>query len=91
VGRVLAPRSIRQRSPGEVSSGPIALRVFAGARIQLGGLTVRKDIDIFTGAPEIECPVDGVIGLDVLRSCVLVFGSEKGQLRMQCNGESSKH
>ena len=83
-GRALAPRSAR-RSEGEAGSGPVALRVYKGARIQVGGLSIRKDIDIFTGAPEIDCPVDGVLGIDVLRSCVLVFGSGKGQLRIQCN------
>ena len=84
-GRALAPHAARSRSEGEAGSGPVALRVSKGARIQLGGLSVRKDIDILTGAPEIQCPVDGVLGIDVLRSCVLVFGNGRGRLRIKCN------
>jgi hypothetical protein len=83
-GRALAAHSTSSRSDSEPVSGAVATRVAKGARIQLGALSMHKDIDILTGAPETECPVDGVLGVDVLRSCVLVFGSKKGKLRMQC-------
>ncbi|MEO7110956.1 MAG: retropepsin-like aspartic protease [Polyangiaceae bacterium] len=83
-GRALAAHSASSRTAGEPASGPVAMRIAKGARIQLGALSMHKDVDILVGAPEIECPVDGVLGVDVLRSCVLVFGSGKGQLRMQC-------
>jgi Aspartyl protease len=83
-GRALASRSASAPSEGEPASGPVAMRVAKGVRIQLGALSMQKDIDILTGAPETECPADGVLGVDVLRSCVLVFGRGKGRLRMQC-------
>lgn len=83
-GRALTARSVRAREEGEPSSGPVARRVAKHARIQLGALTVHEDIDLYVGAPDTTCPADGVLGVDVLRSCVLVFGGEKGQLRMQC-------
>jgi Aspartyl protease len=84
-GRALGPRSVPSKYKSETASGPIVTRTYKNARIKVGGLTVRKDIALIPGAPEVDCPVDGVIGIDILRSCVLVFGSPKGKLRVTCS------
>ena len=83
-GRALSPRSVPAKFKSETASGPLVTRTYKNARINVGGLSIRKDIDLIPGAPEIDCPVDGVLGIDILRSCVLVFGSKKGKLRMSC-------
>jgi hypothetical protein len=83
-GRALSPRSVPAKFKSETASGPLVTRTYKNARINVGALSIRKDIDLVPGAPEIDCPVDGVLGIDILRSCVLVFGSKKGKLRMSC-------
>jgi len=83
-GRALTPRSVPTKFKSETASGPIVTRTYKNARISVGGLNLRKDITLIAGAPEVDCPVDGVVGIDILRSCVLVFGSTKGKLRMAC-------
>jgi Aspartyl protease len=84
-GRALASRSVPTKFKAETASGPIATRTFKNAKVTIGALKRRSDITLIPGAPEVDCPVDGVIGIDILRSCVLVFGSKKGKLRMACS------
>ncbi|MEO6419772.1 MAG: aspartyl protease family protein [Polyangiaceae bacterium] len=83
-GRALSPKSVPTKFKAETASGPIVTRTYKNAKIMIGALKLRKDITLIPGAPEIDCPVDGVIGIDILRSCVLVFGSKQGKLRMSC-------
>jgi hypothetical protein len=45
---------------------------------------VRADIDLSPGAADPFCPRDGVVSMDVLRSCVLVLG--KTSMAGRCGG-----
>ena len=59
------------------ASGKISARKLKGAHITTGNFAVTTDVDLIQGAADSSCPRDGVLAMDVLRSCALVFGRSK--------------
>jgi hypothetical protein len=49
-------------------------RVFKNGKLVLGEVEVTVDVNVLAGANDPFCPRDGVVAMDVLRRCVLVFG-----------------
>lgn len=87
VGRGLEARSVANQEQMYAASGRIQTRIVHGAHIRLGDWSTTTDIDIVPGAADAVCPRDGVVSMDVLRSCVLVLGQR--QIMGRC-GEPSK-
>jgi hypothetical protein len=83
-GKRLAPKAVKSTMRGEAPSGKVESRTYPGARIASGGLSVTSDLELFAGSPPSDCSNDGVLGFPALRSCVLVFGPQRGQLRARC-------
>ena len=74
VGRALAPRSVANKETLYAASGRMTSRTVRRATVSVGGYAVRTDVDLIPGAADPYCPRDGVVSMDVLRSCVLVLG-----------------
>lgn len=72
-GRALAPASEAGESVF-AASGKITTRRLRGVDLEVGDVRARLDVELLPGAAESACPRDGVLGMDVLRRCVLVFG-----------------
>jgi len=83
-GKLLAPRTTKSNLQSETPSGKLQSRTFRGAHIEAGDFQVTSDVEIFSGGPPADCKTDGVLGFPALRSCVLVFGPRRGQLRARC-------
>ncbi len=72
-GRTLAPQAV---AGGTLfaASGKITTRTLRQAELVVGEVRTRLDVDLLPGVSEVGCPRDGVLGIDALRRCVLVFG-----------------
>ena len=78
-GRTAAGHRLRMKRTehgGEIHavSGPVAADLLASVRMRVGGLLQTRDMTIIE-APGDGCGGEGILGLDVLRNCTLVFGS----------------
>ncbi|MBX3214496.1 MAG: retroviral-like aspartic protease family protein [Labilithrix sp.] len=76
-GQRLASRSAPNKEAMYTASGKISARKLTGARVATGELVVTADVDLIQGAADSSCPRDGVLAMDVLRSCALLFGRAK--------------
>lgn len=81
-GLKLAPQSQSNREPMYTASGKISARKLKKAKLSAGTHTAVVDVDLISGAADASCPRDGVLAMDVLRSCALVFGWGDGGSRM---------
>lgn len=72
--KALTPRSIENKDEVYSASGKVKPRVLKNAQIKLGDVDAIADVNILAGAPDKFCPRDGVVAMDVLRHCTLVFG-----------------
>jgi predicted aspartyl protease len=72
-GRRLAPRSVSNREQVYAASGKISTRTVRGAKVNVGSHKAVVDVDIIPGETDTSCPRDGVLAMDILKSCVLVF------------------
>jgi hypothetical protein len=72
-GRRIAGRA-KAQATAYAASGKVSVPVLEGARVDAGAVTATADIDILPGTREVPCHIDGFLGMDVLKSCVLVFG-----------------
>lgn len=72
-----AGRGVMARAGGKsasyAASGKFTSRTLKGAKIKVGELETVVDLDIGPGASAPSCPSDGFLGMDLLRSCVLVL------------------
>jgi gag-polyprotein putative aspartyl protease len=73
-GQKLASQSTPNREPMYTASGKISARKLKGARVTTGSFNVSADVDLIQGAADSSCPRDGVLAMDVLRSCTLLLG-----------------
>jgi len=73
-GQRLAARSTVNREPMYTASGTISARKLKGARVAAGSFSVSTDVDLIGGGADASCPRDGVLAMDVLRSCSLLLG-----------------
>jgi predicted aspartyl protease len=76
-GQALAGRSIPNKEQMYGASGRLSSRTVKGARLHAGDLAYALDVDLIGGESDPYCPRDGVLSMDVLRSCVLVLGRRK--------------
>lgn len=76
-GTKLAGRSSPNKEPMYTASGKISARKLRGAKIVSGAFPVTADIDLLAGAADESCPRDGVLAMDVLRSCRLLLGHKQ--------------
>lgn len=69
-------RMKRAQHGGEIHavSGPVAADLLASVRLRVGALLQTRDMTIIE-APGDGCGGEGILGLDVLRNCTLVFGN----------------
>ncbi len=83
-GKALASRSVVNKEQLYAASGRMTARLVRGATVSVGDYAVHADIDLIPGAADPFCPRDGVVSMDVLRSCVLVLG--KTSMSGRCGG-----
>jgi predicted aspartyl protease len=76
-GQKLAAQSIVNKEPMYTASGKISARKIMHARVGSGAFTVTSDVDLIVGAADASCPRDGVLAMDVLRSCALLLGRSR--------------
>ncbi len=76
-GQKLASQSVVNKEPMYTASGKISARRLKGARVTAGSFAVTADVDLIGGAADSSCPRDGVLAMDVLRSCVLLLGRQR--------------
>jgi predicted aspartyl protease len=76
-GQRLAAQSTVNKEPMYTASGKISARKLKGARVAAGSFAVTTDVDLIGGAADSSCPRDGVLAMDVLRSCALLLGRQR--------------
>lgn len=80
-GQRLAPQSTTNKEPMYTASGKISARQLKAAKITVGAFSTIADVDLIQGAADASCARDGVLAMDVLRSCTLLLGRSKLQGR----------
>lgn len=76
-GQRLAAQSTANKEPMYTASGKISARKLKGARVTAGLFALSTDVDLIGGAADSSCPRDGVLAMDVLRSCSLLLGRSR--------------
>jgi predicted aspartyl protease len=76
-GKALAGRSEEKKEKLFGASGGIKSRIVTGARLSIGDFSSSADVSLIPGKAEASCARDGVVGMDVLRGCTLVFETER--------------
>ena len=76
-GQRLTAQSTVNKEPMYTASGKISARKLKGARVSAGSFAVNADVDLIAGAADSSCPRDGVLAMDVLRSCMLLLGRQR--------------
>lgn len=83
--KALLPRSQPNGEPVYAASGKVTPRTVHGAHIRVGALEATRDIDLIPGQQDDFCPRDGVLAMDVLKKCVLVF--DRHSVSGVCNSD----
>ena len=73
-GQKLIAQSTVNKEAMYTASGKISGRQLKNAKVSAGAYSVNGDIDLIGGAGDSSCPRDGVLAMDVLRSCALLLG-----------------
>jgi predicted aspartyl protease len=76
VAKAVLPRTIENKDEVYAASGKVKPRVLKNAKLSLGIVEAMVDVNVLGGGPDAFCPRDGVVAMDVLRHCVLVFGKD---------------
>ncbi len=76
-GQRLMAQSTVNKEPMYTASGKISARKLKGARLTAGSFAVSADVDLIAGTADSSCPRDGVLAMDVLRSCMLLLGRQR--------------
>jgi hypothetical protein len=76
-GKKVLARGKGKGGEAYAAGGKFSTMTVPGAKVILGGLERVVDISVEALAPPASCPSDGFLGMDVLRSCVLVLRGEK--------------
>jgi hypothetical protein len=63
------------------ASGAFTSRSVPGARVMVGEFEAAVELGLEAGAPTAGCPSDGFLGMDVLRSCVVVLRGDQTSAR----------
>lgn len=70
VGKALALKTVEKK---EGTAGKARARVLVGGKLALGEVEATVDVNVLAGGKDAFCPHDGVVAMDVLRRCTLVF------------------
>jgi predicted aspartyl protease len=76
-GQKLAVASVGNKEPMYTASGKISARKLRSAKVRAGNVSVVTDVDIIQGSSDPSCARDGVLAMDVLRSCTLLLGRNR--------------
>jgi predicted aspartyl protease len=76
-GQKLLAQSVGNKEPMYTASGKISARRLRLARVTAGAFAVTTDVDLIGGAADASCARDGVLAMDVLRSCALLLGRKR--------------
>ena len=76
-GQQLLAQSTPNKEAMYTASGKVQARSLKAARITAGSFAINSDVGLIQGAPDASCPRDGVLAMDVLRSCTLLLGRTK--------------
>lgn len=76
-GQRLVERSTVTNEALYTASGKVSARTLKSARITTGQYSVTSDVGLIQGAPDASCARDGVLAMDVLRSCTLLLGRKR--------------
>jgi predicted aspartyl protease len=87
-GQKLLPLSVSNREAMYTASGKISARKLRTAKVAAGSFEVTTDVDLIQGSADASCPRDGVLAMDVLRSCTLLLG--RRQMYGSCNQGPAK-
>ncbi len=79
-GKALLPKSAVSKEPMYAASGKITPRTVKAALIEVGDVHHTADVDLLPGKLDPFCPRDGVLAMDVLASCALVFETSDVQV-----------
>lgn len=81
-GKALLPKSEPNKEPIYAASGAVTSRTSRAALVEVGDVHRTVDVDLLPGKLDPFCPRDGVLAMDVLASCALVF--ETNDVRVFC-------
>lgn len=70
-------RSVANKEQVYAASGRISTRTLRRARLRVGEFATVADVDLIPGRSDSSCPRDGVLAMDVLKTCVLVIDQAK--------------
>lgn len=84
-GQRLAARA-KGKSTAHAASGARTVPMLSGARLRVGAVETRVDLDVIPSITRSECRPEGYLGMDVLRSCVLVMGRDSATARCAQGG-----
>lgn len=76
-GQKLVGHSKPHKEAMYTASGKISARKLKGARVTTGSFVVTTDVDLIQGAADSSCPRDGVLAMDVLRTCTMLLGRSR--------------
>ncbi len=81
-GQALWPKTRPNNEPVVAASGLVTSGTVRGALVEVGDVHRTVDIDVLPGKLDPSCTRDGVLGMDVLAACVLVF--ETNDVQVYC-------
>ena len=87
--KALLARSQPSRESVYAASGKVTPRTVHGAKMRVGAVDVTRDIDIIPGREDDFCPRDGVLAMDVLKSCAIVLDCQT--VSGVCNSDKEKN
>ena len=73
-GKAVLPRTTENKDEVYAASGKVHPRLLKSAKLVIGEVDTVVDINVMAGGEDAFCPRDGVVAMDVLRHCVLIFG-----------------
>jgi predicted aspartyl protease len=76
-GQKLVGQSLANKEPMYTASGKVSGRKLTSAHVSAGTFAITTDVDLIQGNADASCPRDGVLAMDVLRSCTLLLGRSK--------------
>jgi hypothetical protein len=85
IGKKLVERANGDLTKVYGAGGVFSALTIPDARVQVGEIGASADLELVPGAENADCPVDGVLGMDILRSCVLSLGN--GPPEGRCAGD----
>jgi len=80
-GKALSPRA-EAGNQVLLASGKVDTKLLRDTPLAVGDVRQRLDVGLLPGSADPLCPRDGVLGIDLLRRCVLVFS--KGTFHGRC-------